>query len=44
MPKTFKHLYPQVCAYENLYRAYRAARKSGCLPCTLGRTRRRDDA
>ena len=29
MPKTFKHLYPQVCAYENLYWAYRAARKNG---------------
>ncbi len=29
MPKTFKHLYPQICAYENLYTAFRAARKNG---------------
>lgn len=29
MPKTFKHLYPQVCAYENLYAAFHAARKNG---------------
>jgi len=29
MPKTFKHLYPQICAYENLYAAFRAARKNG---------------
>jgi retron-type reverse transcriptase len=29
MPKTFKHLYPQVCTYENLHQAYRAARKNG---------------
>ncbi len=29
MPKTFKHLYPQVCTYENLYAAFRAARKNG---------------
>jgi RNA-directed DNA polymerase len=25
--KTYKHLYPQVCDFENLYTAYRAARK-----------------
>jgi retron-type reverse transcriptase len=25
--KTYKHLYPQICDFENLYRAYRAARK-----------------
>jgi hypothetical protein len=25
--KTYRNLYPQVCAFENLYRAYRAARK-----------------
>jgi len=29
MPKTFTHLYPRVCAFENLYFAYRAARKNG---------------
>lgn len=29
MPKTFKHLYPQICAHENLYAAFRAARKNG---------------
>jgi hypothetical protein len=27
MPKTFKHLYPQIYDFENLYRAYRKARK-----------------
>lgn len=25
--KTYKHLYPQVCDFENLYLAYRKARK-----------------
>ena len=25
--KTYKHLYPQICAFENLYLAYRKARK-----------------
>jgi retron-type reverse transcriptase len=25
--KTYKHLYPQVCDFENIYRAYRKARK-----------------
>jgi retron-type reverse transcriptase len=25
--KTYKHLYPQICAFDNLYRAYRDARK-----------------
>jgi RNA-directed DNA polymerase len=25
--KTYQNLYPQVCSFENLYRAYRAARK-----------------
>jgi len=29
MPKTFKHLYPQIYDFENLYRAYRKARKGG---------------
>jgi hypothetical protein len=29
MPKTFKHLYPQVYAFENLYQAFRQARKGG---------------
>ncbi len=25
--KTYRHLYPQVCGFENLYLAYRRARK-----------------
>jgi hypothetical protein len=25
--KTFKNLYPPICSFENLYRAYRAARR-----------------
>lgn len=25
--KTFKHLYPRICDFENIYKAYRAARK-----------------
>lgn len=25
--RTYRNLYPQICAYENLYRAYRAARR-----------------
>ncbi len=29
MPKTFKHLYPQVYDFENLYQAFRQARKGG---------------
>lgn len=29
MPKTFKHLYPQIYSFENLYTAFRAARKNG---------------
>jgi RNA-directed DNA polymerase len=29
MPKTFKHLYPQVYSFENLYLAYRKARRGG---------------
>jgi RNA-directed DNA polymerase len=29
MPKTYKHLYPQVYAYENLYQAFRQARRGG---------------
>jgi hypothetical protein len=29
MPKTFKHLYPRIYDFENLYRAYRKARKGG---------------
>ena len=27
MPRTFKHLYPQICTWENLYEAWRKARK-----------------
>ena len=29
MPQTFKHLYPQVYSFENLYQAFRKARKGG---------------
>ena len=29
MPKTFKHLYPQVYSFEALYQAYRQARRGG---------------
>jgi RNA-directed DNA polymerase len=29
MPKTFKHLYLQIYDFEDLYRAYRKARKGG---------------
>jgi RNA-directed DNA polymerase len=29
MPKTYKRLYPQLCAFENLYQAYRKARLGG---------------
>jgi len=29
MPKTYKHLYPQVCGFDNLYLAHRQARKGG---------------
>jgi retron-type reverse transcriptase len=29
MPKTYKHLYPRICAFENLYRAHRQARRGG---------------
>ena len=29
MPKTFRHLYPQIYDFENLYQAYRKARKGG---------------
>jgi hypothetical protein len=25
--KTYKHLYPQICSFENLYLAYRKARR-----------------
>jgi hypothetical protein len=25
--KTYKNLYPQICAFENLYRSYRRARR-----------------
>jgi hypothetical protein len=29
MPKTFKHLYPQIYQFENLYQAFRQARRGG---------------
>jgi RNA-directed DNA polymerase len=29
MPKTYKDLYPQVYAFDNLYRAHRQARRGG---------------
>jgi len=29
MPKTYKHLYPEICAFENLYQAHRKARRGG---------------
>jgi hypothetical protein len=29
MPKTFKNLYPRICAFENLYLAHRKARRGG---------------
>ena len=29
MPKTSKNLYPQICAFENLYLAHRKARQGG---------------
>jgi retron-type reverse transcriptase len=29
MPKTFKHLYPRIYAFKNLYQAFRKARKGG---------------
>lgn len=29
MPKTFKRLYPRVYAFENLYQAFRKARRGG---------------
>lgn len=29
MPKTYKNLYPRICAFENLYQAHRRARKGG---------------
>jgi retron-type reverse transcriptase len=29
MVKTYKHLYPQICAFETLYAAFRQARKGG---------------
>jgi retron-type reverse transcriptase len=29
MPKTYKHLYPEICTFENLYRAHRKARRGG---------------
>jgi retron-type reverse transcriptase len=29
MPKTYKHLYPKICAFENLYQAHRKARRGG---------------
>lgn len=29
MVKTCKHLYPQICAFDNLYRAHRQARRGG---------------
>jgi RNA-directed DNA polymerase len=29
VPKTFRNLYPQICAFENLYWAHRQARKGG---------------
>ena len=29
MPKTYKHLYPQICAFDNLYQAHRQARRGG---------------
>jgi hypothetical protein len=29
MPKTYKHLYPKICAFENLYLAHRKARRGG---------------
>ena len=29
MPKTYKRLYPKVCAFENLYLAHRKARRGG---------------
>jgi hypothetical protein len=27
MPKTYKHLYPQICEFDNLYRAHRKVRE-----------------
>jgi hypothetical protein len=29
MVKTYKHLYPQICSFANLYRAHRQARRGG---------------
>jgi hypothetical protein len=29
MPKTFKRLYPRIYAFENLYQAFRKARRGG---------------
>jgi RNA-directed DNA polymerase len=29
MPRTYKNLYPQICAFENLYQAHRKARRGG---------------
>jgi hypothetical protein len=29
MPKTYKKLYGRICAFENLYRAHRRARRGG---------------
>ncbi len=29
MPKTYKNLYPQICAFDNLYQAHRQARRGG---------------
>ena len=29
MPKTYKHLYPRICAFDSLYQAHRQARRGG---------------
>lgn len=29
MPKTYKHLYPQICDFDNVYQAWRRARRGG---------------
>jgi hypothetical protein len=29
MPKTYKHLYSHICAFDNLYLAHRNARRGG---------------
>ncbi|MEZ4869997.1 MAG: hypothetical protein R3C14_52200 [Caldilineaceae bacterium] len=35
MPKTYRGLYPQLCEFENLYLAYRAARKGKRAAATV---------